>query len=99
MGVLGHVGEELGDAEVGDRLDGRRRTVVEGDGERGGNGAARGEGGQGAFEADIEGGRVYPTGQVPQLHDGLLGPAVGVVDQLTDVVEFGSAADPADPAD
>ena len=82
LGVLGHVGQELGHAEVGDRLDGRSRAVAERHGELGGDGAPGGQSGQGALEPDVEGGGVDPPGQVPQLDDGLLGAAVGVVDEL-----------------
>ena len=46
------------------------------------DGAACRQGGQGTFEPDVERRRVDPPGQVAQLDDGLLGAAVGVVDQL-----------------
>ena len=55
--------------------------------ELGGHGAAGRQGGQRAFEPDVERRGVDAPGQVPQLDDGLLGPPVGVVHQLAYLVE------------
>ena len=74
--MLGHVGQELGHAEVGDGLDGGRRPAVHGDRELGGHRAAGGERGQRAFQADVERGRMDAAGDVAQLGDGLLGAPV-----------------------
>ena len=87
LGVLGHVGEELGHAEVGDRLDGGRRPRPELDGELGGHRAAGGQRGQGALQADVERRRVDAAGDVAQFGDGLLGAPVGGVDELAHPVE------------
>ena len=80
--VLRHVGQQLGDAEVGDRLDGRRRPRLEGDGELRRDGAAGGQRGERALQPDVERGRVDAPGDVAQLGDGLLGSPVRLVDEL-----------------
>ena len=49
--------------------------------------AAGGQGGQGAFQPDVERRRMDAPGQVAQLDDGLLGPPVGVVHQLAHLIE------------
>ena len=51
--------------------------------------AARGEGGERGAEAVVEHRRVDAAGQVAQLGDGLLGAAVGGVDQLQDPLQVG----------
>ena len=63
---------------------GRRLQV---DGQLGGHGAARGQRGERALEPDVEGGWMDAPGDVAQLGDGLLGAAVGLVDELAHPVE------------
>jgi len=89
VAVLGDVGEQLGRAEVGDGLDRGRRALGQVDDEFNGHVAARGEGGKRGAEAVVEHGRVDAAGQVAQLGDGLLGTAVGGVDQLQDPLQVG----------
>ena len=79
MGVLGHVGQQLGHTEVGDGLDGRGRPTLQRKGELGGDRAARRQGGQRTLEPDVERRGMDAAGQVPQFDDGLLGAPVRVV--------------------
>ena len=86
--MLGHVGQQLGHAVVSDRLDGLRRPAPQVDRHLGGHGAAGGQRGERALEADVEGGWMDPTRDVAQLGDGLLGAAVCLVHELTHAVEI-----------
>ena len=86
--MLGHIGEELGHAEVGDRLDSRCGPCPEIDGDLGGHSGAGGQRGQSAFQSDVERGRVDSPGDVAELGDGLLGAAVRRVDELAHPVEI-----------
>ena len=95
--VLDHVGEQLGRAEVGDRLDRGRRALGQVDDQLDGHVAARGEGGERGAEAVVQDRRVDATGQVAQLDDGLLGAAVRRVDQLQGPLHVG-LGDPGDRA-
>ena len=88
MGMLGHVGQQLGHTEVGDGLDGRGGPILERERELGGDGAARRQGGERPFEPDVERRGMDAAGQVPQLDDGLFGAPVGVVDQLAHLVQL-----------
>jgi len=87
--VLGHVGQQLGRAEVGDGLDRRRRALGQIDDQLDGQVAARGEAGERDAQALVEHGRVDTAGQVTQLGDGLLSAAVGGGDQLQDPLQVG----------
>ena len=87
--VLGHVGEQLGRAEVGDGLDRGRRALGQVDDQLDGHVAARGQGGERGAEAVVQHRRVDAAGQVAQLGDGLLGAAVGRVDQLQSPLQVG----------
>ena len=87
--VLGDVGEQFRRAEVGDGLDRGRRTLGQVDDQLDRQVAARGEGGERGAEAVVEHRRVDAAGQVAQLGDGLLGAAVGGVDQLQDPLQVG----------
>ncbi len=84
--MLGRVGDQLGDAEVGDRLQGRDQAAVRLDarvhvhGDR--QGRPRGERLEGDREAAVERRRVDAPGQLAQLRERLLGRRVGGVDQL-----------------
>ena len=74
MGVLGDVRQQLGDAEVGDCLDCRRRAIGYVHLELGRNGAPRSQSGQCTLEPDVESRWVDTPGDVAQLGDGLLAP-------------------------
>jgi hypothetical protein len=81
-GVLGDVGERLGDGEVRDRLHGGPRPDrhVDLDGDR--DGAARGEAGQRRVEAAVgEHRRVDAADQFAELDEGGLGLGVRLVDE------------------
>ena len=86
---LADVGEQFGRAEVGDGLDRGRRALGQVHDQLDGHVAARGEGGERGAEAVVEHRRVDAAGQVAQLGDGLLGAAVGGVDQLQDPLQVG----------
>ena len=59
-----------------------------------GHGAAGGQRGQRALQADVERRRVDAAGDVAQLGDGLLGAPVRLVDELADLVEVDVVARP-----
>ena len=81
-GVLGDVGERLGNGEIGDRLDGGPRPDRHVYLERDRDGAARGQAGQRRVEAPVgEHRRVDAPYQVTQLDEGGLGLGVRLVDQ------------------
>ncbi len=80
--VLGHVGQQLGHAEVGDGLDGRRRALGQVGRQLGRDGAAGGQGGQRALQPVVERRRVDPAGDFAQFDDGLLGAPVGRLHQF-----------------
>jgi hypothetical protein len=80
-GVLGRVGQGLGDHEVGGRLD-RPGQPPGGHLDPDRNRRAGGQGGDGRVQAPVgEHGRVDAAGQVAQLGQGPLGLLVGLADQ------------------
>ena len=88
VAVLGRVGQQLGGAEVGDRLDRRgRRGPGWSVASSAGIALLGGQGGQRVGQAVVQYRRVDAPGQVAQLDQGVLGVPVGGVDQLA-----GSAA-------
>src|SRR5271169_1006529 len=80
--VLGRVGNQLSRAEIGDGLDGRRGPVADLGGDRRGDGAAGGQGGQRARQAVVQSGRVDAAGQVTQVGERVHRVAVRGVEQL-----------------
>jgi len=80
--VLGDVGEQFGRAEVGDGLDRGRRALGQVRDHLDRKSAARAERRQRGAEPVVEHRGVNAAGQVAQLHDRLLGAAVGGVDEL-----------------
>ena len=80
--VLGHVGQQLGRAEVGDGLDRGGRPSGDVHAQVTGTGAAGGQRGERGARPSSKDRRVDAAGEVAQLDDGLLGAAVRGVDQL-----------------
>ena len=87
VAVLGDVGEQLGDAEVGDGLDRGGRPLGQIDDHLDRQVAAGGERGERGAESFVQHRRVDAAGQVAQLADRLHGASVGRIDQLESALE------------